>query len=223
MGVFGRLSDLIAANLNALLDRAENPEVMLAQIIRELESGRAAAREHAATTIAAERRLGRELEQMRAQAARWKEEARTALAAGREDLARRALVRKREVETLLGGHEDQYTAAREAADAVRATLRAFETRLTEARRKQRSLVARHRACQARLRLDRAGGAGILSPDTASGKLERLEGALSRLEDELQAKAELDRLLADSAESTAAERDPEIEKELKELRDSLGSK
>src|SRR5262249_48648793 len=139
---------------------------------------------------------------------------------GRDDLARRALVRKREQEDLARGLEEQYALAKDASDGVRGALRAFEARLAEARRKQRSLVARHRACQARLRLERAGGAAVVRPDTAVAKLERLEANLSRLEDELQARAELDRLLAGPEELTAPARDPDIERELEALRSTL---
>ena len=55
MGIFARLSDIITSNINALLDRAENPEWMIAQIIREMEEGLASAKRYAATAIAAER------------------------------------------------------------------------------------------------------------------------------------------------------------------------
>src|SRR5437868_3799448 len=102
MGLFTRLADLISANLNSLLDAAEDPERMLAQVIREMEDGLAAARRQGAVAVAAERRLGRELEQNRAAAGLWKERARKALAGRREDLARKALARKLEHDDLVG-------------------------------------------------------------------------------------------------------------------------
>ena len=110
MSIFSRLSDIIASNLNALLDRVENPEALLVQVIREMEEGLAAARRYAALAIAAERRIGRELEQNRAEAERWQNKAREALAAERDDLARRALIRKREHEDLVRGLETQCAA-----------------------------------------------------------------------------------------------------------------
>ena len=93
MNIFSRLSDIISANLNALLDRAENPEVMIAHIIREMEEGLARARRLGASAVAAEKRIGRELEQKRQQAELWRNKARSAIDRGREDLARRALER----------------------------------------------------------------------------------------------------------------------------------
>ena len=85
MGIFARLSDIITSNINALLDRAENPEWMIAQIIREMEEGLASAKRYAATAIAAERRIGRELDQNRLQAEHWKAKAREALGLTSQD------------------------------------------------------------------------------------------------------------------------------------------
>src|SRR5207248_10087415 len=79
MGIFCRVSDVITANLNALLDRAEDPEVLLAQVVREMEDGLARARRSAAVAIAAERRLRRERDDHRSRAEHWKGRARDAL------------------------------------------------------------------------------------------------------------------------------------------------
>src|SRR5438270_172646 len=143
MGVFSRLSDIITANVHALLDRAEHPERMLAQVIREMEASLARARHYAAAAIAAERHLARELERHRAEARHWREHARQALTAGREDLARRALLRKAEHDNLIRELEPQLAAARQTGDNVRTALRALEARLAEARRRQGAILARH--------------------------------------------------------------------------------
>src|SRR5262249_20280935 len=96
MGIFARIGHIVTANLNALLDRAEYPEVMLAQVIREMEDNLARGRRYAAMAVATERWLRREREDNRAWAEHWKGRAREALAAGREELARLALARKQE-------------------------------------------------------------------------------------------------------------------------------
>src|SRR5262245_22483285 len=109
MGILKRLSDLLVANVHALLDRAEDPELMLGQVVRELDEGLTAARAYAATTLAVEKRIGRDLEQSRSTAARWEVRAREAVRVGREDLARRALLRKHEEETLVSRLEAEHT------------------------------------------------------------------------------------------------------------------
>src|SRR5262245_2154299 len=122
MGIFLRLSDLVSANLHFLLDKAEDPPKMIAQLIREMEDGLNEARRYAATAIAAERRLSRELDYRRAQAEHWKQKASQALALQREELARRALARKIEHDELARGLEGQYTYAVQSSVQVRTCL-----------------------------------------------------------------------------------------------------
>jgi phage shock protein A len=190
MGIFARLSDIISSNINALLDRAENPEWMISQIIREMEEGLAGAKRYAATAIAAERRIGRELEQNRLQMDHWKEKARQALEANREDLARRALARKMEHQDLVRSLEHQHLEAIQTSQNVRTSLHALEARLAEARRKQRSLLTRHRAALARVELYRFAGAGFPAFSGSQAKFDRLENQIVDFEDELAALADL---------------------------------
>jgi phage shock protein A len=218
MGIFARISDIISANLNGLLDKAENPELMIAQVIREMEKGLANAKHYAAGAIAAERRIGRELDQNRTQAALWKTRACQALAAGREDMARRALLRKREHDHLVHCLEAQHAAALATSDKLRASLRALEARLAEARRKQRALLARHRAALARVQVNRVFGAGLPDIAGADAQFERLESRLADFEDEVGAQAELAQLQGD-LDVDLADRDTEraIEAELEALK------
>jgi phage shock protein A len=223
MGIFARLSDIITSNLNALLDRVENPEAMIAQIIREMEEGMAGAKRAAATAIAAERRVGRELEQNRGEAACWKARAREALAANREDLARRALARKQEHDDLVRSLEAQCATTSQTSEAVRTSLRALEARLAEARRKQRSILARHRAAQARVQLCRRGGVCVPDSGTPVAKFERLENRLNEFEDELAAEGEVQDLLRGldrDFDHLRAKQD--IDRELADLRRELGA-
>ena len=218
MSIFSRLSDIITSNINALLDRAENPEWMIAQIIREMEEGLASAKRYAATAIAAERRIGRELEQNRIEGEHWKGKAREALTAGREDLARRALVRKREHEDLVKSLDKQHRESLETSQNVRTSLRALEARLAEARRKQRSLLARHRAAMARVELHRVVGAGIPAFCGSQAKFDRLENQLIDFEDELTALSELNQVQTGlDADFADLEREHAIDEELEALK------
>ena len=94
MRILSRFSDLVSANFHSLFDRLENPIVMIEQVVREMEDRLAAARSYAATAIAAERRLARELAAQRAAVDLWLNKARVAVAAKRDDLARLALAQK---------------------------------------------------------------------------------------------------------------------------------
>jgi phage shock protein A len=192
MGLFARLSGLVSAHLNALLDKAEDPERLLEQVVREMEQGLAVARQHAAAAVAAERRLGRELGQERARAAHWEGQARRALALGREDLARRALARRVEHADAAAALDPQYAAALRDSGEVRAALRALESRVAEARRRQRALLAGHRAVRARCELQRAAGADLLGLQSPFARFEQLERRLADTEDDLLARADVAR-------------------------------
>jgi phage shock protein A len=189
MGVFSRLSEIVASNLNALLDRAEDPELLLRQLIREMEDGLRVAKRYAATAIAVERRLGRELDWNREQMEVWKTRARQALAAGREDLGRNALAHKQDHDAVVCDLAQQHATAEDTSYTVRSALAALERRLAEARRKQRSLVARNRAARVRVEVSEQTDISFFVGGPWS-KLSRLEDRLEQSQEELVAYAEL---------------------------------
>jgi phage shock protein A len=217
VGIISRVSDILTANLNARLDRAEDPEAMLAQVVRAMGCGLARSRRAAAVAIAAERRLRRERDGHRTQADHWKGRAREALAAGREDLARRALARKQEHDALARSLDEQHAEAAQTGESARAALLALEARLAEARRKERTLLARHRAAQVRVEVCRHLGAGRADFGASLARFDRLEDRLSRCADELAAEADLHAPASLEAEFTDLDRQRAIERELEELK------
>jgi phage shock protein A len=217
MGIFSRMSDIITANLNALLDRAEDPEAMLAQVIREMEDSLARARRCAAAAIAAECWLRRERDDHRVRAEHWTGRAREALAAGREDLARRALARRQEHDALARSLEEQHTEAVQTGHHARTALRALEARLAEATRKRLTLLARHRTAQVRVEVHRHLGGGRANFGASQARFDRLEDSLSRCADELAAEADLHDLAGLEAEFADLERQRAIDRELEALK------
>ena len=99
--IFKRISDILAANLNDLIDRVEDPERMVKQIIREMEDNIRIAEESVIDAIASEKQLQKDLEHHRQQAATWRQRAEEALRADQEDLARAALTRKKEHDQII--------------------------------------------------------------------------------------------------------------------------
>lgn len=141
MVYFHRLTDIVTCNLSSLLGAAEDPRSAIEDIVREMSEGLAGARRSVTTAAGQIDRIVGELEEHRRHAADWLAQARTELAAGREDAARTALVRKQEVDAVVAGLEQQQAAARSTHEHLVTVLRALEGRLAEACRKQRELAA----------------------------------------------------------------------------------
>ncbi|NOX55626.1 MAG: PspA/IM30 family protein [Planctomycetes bacterium] len=137
MPYFSRLTDIITCNLTQLLQKEADPDTALEQIICEMEEGLAGAKRSWNAARANEERLRNELEELRRQRDDWAEQARQAVAAGRENDARLALYRKNEVSDLIAGVEQQVEAAVATREHLTTTLRAIEARLADARRRQR--------------------------------------------------------------------------------------
>ncbi len=141
MSYFSRLTDIVTCNLTQLLNQTEDPRTAIAEIVAEMQEGLAGAQRSVNTAAASEQRLRREIDEHRASAASWTEKARQHLAAKSEADARDCLLRKREVEDLIAGLEQQHKAAIATKEHLATMQRALEARLSEALRKRDSLGA----------------------------------------------------------------------------------
>lgn len=139
MSYFSRLTDIVTCNLSEILDDAADPVAALADVIGEMEEGLAGCERCVKRAERAAEDLAGELQDYARQINEWMDKAKAALGSGDEEYARRALLRKKEVEDLLAGLEREHTAAVATCDSLRTTLRALEARLAEARRRHREL------------------------------------------------------------------------------------
>jgi phage shock protein A len=141
MSYFSRLTDIVTCNLTDLLARAEDQQMAIEQIIQEMEEGLAGAKRSVATATAAEDRLCGEIQGHRRQADTWSAKAKEHLVAQRETDARQCLVRKREVEDLIAGLDQQHRAAIGTREHLSTIQRALEARLAEAIRRRAAIEA----------------------------------------------------------------------------------
>lgn len=224
MGIFGRISDIISANLNDFTERFEDPERMLKQAIREMEDSISEVTGQTAKAMANEKTLARELQRNKAQVEQWVGRAEKAVEAGDDDLARKALARKNEHQKVVEALEDQVRAAEEASRTLKRQLSAMKAKLAEAKRNLTTLSARKRAADFRKKLD-AQAAGLTAEvdDTAFAKFDRLKSKVEQAEAEAEAIAELRGLEAGgTAEDVAeiSEEEVDVAAELAELKQRL---
>lgn len=184
MSFWSRLSDIVGSNAHAVLDGCEHPERMTRYVLRCMDEELDRARQQAATAIAVERSVSRDLDQQRALVDHWHMQARTALEAGREDLARQALLRKQEYGDQIRTLEAEYQAARQTSTKVRGDLQFLATNIAAAQRRLRFRQARSRIAQARVALGRTANG------SASGRWRQWENQLADLEATLSAEVEL---------------------------------
>lgn len=141
MSYFSRLTDIVTCNLTEILTTSDDPITAISQVIGEMHEGLAGCERCVRRAERTADELQSELNEYAKQVSEWMEKAKTALAAGDEEAAREALLRKKEVEDLLAGLEREHRAAQATHESLKTTLRALEARISEARRRQSQMEA----------------------------------------------------------------------------------
>ena len=150
MGIFTRFSDIVNSNINAILDKAEDPEKIVRLMIQEMEDTLVEVRSAAARSIADKKDLNRKLESLDSELADWEEKAELALRKGREDLAKAALVEKSRVQSAADAVKSDYAAVDEGLAKLNDDIARLEAKLQDAKARQKALLARHKTANSRL-------------------------------------------------------------------------
>ncbi len=222
MGIFTRVRDIISANLNAMLDKAEDPEKLIRLMIKEMEDTLVEIKASCAGAIAAKKKIERDCQTVETRAGQWGEKAQLAVDKGREDLAREALMQKR-------GYTERSAALQKERAECEALIRQYqddmsqlENKLGSVREKQRLLVQRHIHAQKRKRAQE----DLRRLDSAEAfvRFEQFENRIERMEAEadlVNPAPNTEHQLAQ--EFARLEGDEEIEKELARLKAALEQK
>lgn len=184
MGMFSRFTDIINANLNSMLDKAEQPEKMIRLIIQEMEETLVEVRSTAAKNIAEKKTLMRNIKAVENHIAQWHNKAELAVSKNREDLAKSALAQKHKNQTEL----DQLIQTCDQLDEILTSVQDDATRLqeklSEAKRRQESFALRQESAEVRLKIREK--AVIHNIDEAINKFERYQQKIDRVEAQVEA-------------------------------------
>jgi len=218
MGIFSRMGDIINSNLNAMIDKAENPEKIARLIIQEMEDTLVEVRTDAARNIAERKELSRKVESYKEKASEWAAKAELALTKEREDLARGALQAKQQAENMAVVVEQEIEILDEAVGKADADLSKLQTKLDEARAKHKALMMRGSVAKNQIKM-RSKMTDYRVEDALS-RYERMERKVDELEAHVEA---FDLGSGESLEGQFAqlEADEAIESELEALKASLG--
>jgi phage shock protein A len=150
MGIFTRFSDIVNSNINAILDKAEDPEKIVRLMIQEMEDTLVEVRSAAARSIADKKDLNRKLESLEKEQQAWDDKAELAVRKGREDLAKAALVEKSRVVAAIDALKRDYIAVDEGLAKLNEDIARLEAKLEDAKARQKALLARHKTAHSRL-------------------------------------------------------------------------
>jgi len=222
MGIFDRFSTMLRSNLNDLISRAENPEKMLNQLIVDMKTQLAKAKQQVASAIADMKKVQHDAESSRKQAEDWERRAMLAVQEGRDDLAKQALMRFNEhLQTAQQLHET-HTKQKAEVESLKNSLRQLNDKIEEAKRKKNILVARARRAEAQKRIQETMAG--LSDKSAFHSFDQMAERIEETERRALAAAELNEEFEGdslSAEFQALEYHGSSDQQLLELKSKMG--
>jgi len=218
MGILDRVSTLLRANINDMIDRAEDPEKMIDQILREMQESIVTARSQVAAMIAQEKELQADYDETTKLAGEWGAKAQRAVTAGKDDLAREALRRKKDNDESATLYQQQLTTQTQTIDKMKSQLTALESKYQSTLSHRDELIARQRRAKATQKV--ADTVSTFSPMDPSAELDRIERKIRGTEARAEATIEMH---DDSLDSQFAELDydSDVEAELEALKASVG--
>ncbi|MCP9222273.1 phage shock protein PspA [Erythrobacter sp. LQ02-29] len=221
MGIFSRTRDIIAANFNDMLDKADDPTKMIRMIILEMEETLVEVRASAARTIADQKEMHRHTVKLDKLQADWADKAQLALSKDREDLARAALVEKKKAADMSDQLKEEIAVLDDALRAYEKDIEKLQQRLREARSRQSAIAARLESAENRVKLR-----SLMTNERVDDALHRFD-QLERRVDYAEGRADALQIADQpgkpslSDEIAALEGGDKIDDELAEMKRALG--
>ncbi|MGL4346071.1 MAG: PspA/IM30 family protein [Cellulosilyticaceae bacterium] len=184
MSIFGRIGDLFKANVNDMIDRAEDPEKMIKQSIIDMEKQVGQATQALGQAMASEKAALNTLEKTKKTATEWEEKAKLALKAGNQELAKKALQNKVDIDANITQLQASYDHMHTQVTELKSRVEMLRNKLEEARSQQSILIARARTAEAQK--DIAVAISGTDSSSAFSKMEKMERKIESTEAEAQA-------------------------------------
>lgn len=216
MNIFTRVWSVIKSNVNAVINRFENPEKMLEQSIRDMQNQVQRMRVDVVNVIAEEKKLKSELDKYGPDVERWEKNAMIALKDGREDLAKEALRRKQQTVELVQQLRPQWEKQVQISERLKKDYQQLKNRIEEAQHKKRNLILRLQHAETQKRLQT-----MLGELKTNSTFERLESKIADMEALTAAKMEVeDASLESQFAKLGSSDDLSIEQELAAMKERL---
>jgi phage shock protein A len=195
MKMFSRIVNVVKANLNDLISKAEDPKKMLEQIIIDMQENLAEAKKEVAGAIADEKRLYAQMQEQRELSAKWEKRAALAVEKGDEPLALEALKMKKEADKYASEYETQWTGQKQVTDRLKSSIHELQNKIEEAQRKKNLLIARQKRAEAQQKIQST--MSKFSDTSAFDSFARMEDKVNDIEARAEAEAELNASLEGS--------------------------
>ena len=226
MGIMERFKDIMAANINALLDKAEDPEKMIDQYLRNLESDLGKVKAETASVIAEESRARRALDECNANITKMQTYAEKAVAAGNDADAKQFLAQKKVYTDQLASLESTYQIAADNAANMRTMHDKLVSDIGQLNAKKDSIKAKMAAAKTQQRINKIGSSAVGAANDMSA-FDRMEAKANKMLDEANAMSELNKTTAESSIDALASKydspatDNSLDDELAALKAQMG--
>jgi len=200
MGILSRLKTMISSNVNDLISKAEKPEKMLNQLIIDMQAQLLESKKAVALAIADEKKLERELANQETQSQEWERKAMLAVRAGKDDLAKEALLRKQEYDNASSEYRKQWESQKASVEKLKESLRELQNKIEEAQRKKNLLIARAKRAEAQQKIQNT----ISSVDGNRSAFDAFDRMAQKV-DQMEAQAEAAKELEDLSNNSNLER------------------